>query len=92
MTETPCVKCFGTLGVGSRMKIFEYLRKKGKSTVNGIVEFVSLTQPTISYHLKEMKMAGLLESDKSGKEGFYSIKRMCPSRNGECVLNKVKLS
>jgi len=74
------------------MKIFEYLRKKGKSTVNGIVEFVSLTQPTISYHLKEMKMAGLLESDKSGKEVFYSIKRMCPSRNGECVLNKVKLS
>jgi len=74
------------------MKIFEYLRKTGKSTVNGIVEFVSLTQPTISYHLKEMKMAGLLEIDKSGKEVFYSIKRMCPSRNGECVLNKVKLS
>ncbi len=92
MTETPCVKCFGTLGVGSRMKIFEYLRKTGKSTVNGIVEFVSLTQPTISYHLKEMKMAGLLESDKSGKEVFYSIKRTCPSRNGDCVLNKVKLS
>ena len=92
MSETPCIKCFGTLGVGSRMRIFEYLRKKGKSTVNDIVEFVSLTQPTISYHLKEMKMAGLLESDKSGKEVYYSIRRRCPSRNSDCILSKVRFS
>jgi len=74
------------------MKIFEYLRKTGKSTVNEIVGFINLTQPTISYHLREMKMAGLLESDKSGKEVFYSIRRRCPSRNGDCILSKVRFS
>jgi len=42
--------------------------------------------------LREMKMAGLLESDKSGKEVFYSIRRRCPSRNGDCILSKVRFS
>lgn len=92
MTETPCVKCFGTLGVGSRMKIFEYLRKTGKSTVGEIVEHVKLTQPTVSYHLKEMKVAGLLENSKSGKEVFYSVRKKCPYREDDCVLGKVKFS
>lgn len=92
MAEIPCVRCFGTLGVGSRMKIFEYLRKKGRCTVTEIVDHVKLTQPTISYHLKEMKISGLLDSEKSGKEIFYFIRKTCPSSNHECVLNEVKLS
>lgn len=60
--------------------------------MNDIVDYVKLTQPTISYHLKEMKMAGLLENDKSGKEVYYSIRQKCPSSNEDCVLNKVKFS
>lgn len=86
------MRCFSTLGVGSRMRIFEYLRKTGKATVGEIVDVVKLTQPTISYHLKEMKVAGLLESDKAGKEVRYHIRRKCPSRNEDCVLSKMRFS
>lgn len=85
----PCVRCFSTLGVGSRMKIFEYLREAGKSTVGDIVSVVKLTQPTVSYHLKEMRIVGLLESDKKGKEVYYFIRRKCPNREAECILNNV---
>lgn len=69
------------------MKIFEYLREAGKSTVSDIVAVVKLTQPTVSYHLKEMRTAGLLESDKKGKEVYYFIRRKCPNRDAECILN-----
>ncbi len=86
------MRCFSTLGVGSRMKIFEYLKQTGKATVGEIVGVVKLTQPTVSYHLKEMKMAGLLESQKSGKEVTYQIRRRCPSRNEDCVLSKLRFS
>ncbi|GIW69353.1 MAG: hypothetical protein KatS3mg101_0100 [Patescibacteria group bacterium] len=92
MSEIPCVKCFSTLGVGSRMRIFEYLRKAGKATVGEIVDVVKLTQPTISYHLKEMKTAGLLENEKFGKEVMYRIRKKCPSRNEDCILSKLKFS
>lgn len=83
MSETTCTKCLGILGIPSRMKIYSFLRKKGKKTVSDVVDVVNLTQPTVSYHLKEMKDAGLLHSEKVGKEVFYEI-------NKDCVLRKVK--
>jgi ArsR family transcriptional regulator len=87
MTEkTPCTKCFGSLGIDSRMKIYKFLKKSGKSTVTGVVDMVGLTQPTVSYHLKEMKDAGLLNSSKSGKEVFYSINKDCLTNITGCFL------
>lgn len=87
MTEkTPCTKCFGSLGIDSRMKIYKFLKKSGKSTVTGVVDMVGLTQPTVSYHLKEMKDAGLLNNSKAGKEVFYSINKACVTNVEGCFL------
>jgi DNA-binding transcriptional ArsR family regulator len=74
------------------MSIYNYLNKDGKeASVSEIVEYVGLTQPTVSYHLKEMKHAGLLHSKKDGKEVFYSINRTCPHHNDrDCVLHDLK--
>ncbi|HOF50139.1 MAG TPA: metalloregulator ArsR/SmtB family transcription factor [Candidatus Colwellbacteria bacterium] len=89
--QSPCVKCFGSLGIDSRMKIYKFLKENGKSTVSSIVDILELTQPTVSYHLKEMKDAGLLNSSKSGKEVFYSVNQKCPSNNiPDCFLAKTK--
>jgi len=70
------------------MKIYKYLKKSGKSTVSAVVDMAKLTQPTVSYHLKEMKDAGLLKSLKVGKEVFYSINEGCPSNTIGCFLAK----
>jgi len=67
----------GVLGIPSRMKIYKYLKNINKSRVSEIVDLVNLTQPTVSYHLSEMKKAGLLISEKKGKEVFYKINRNC---------------
>jgi len=90
MNEVPCTQCFNILGTGSRMKIYNLLKMQGKCSVNGIVEEINLTQPTISYHLNEMKKAGLVESIKEGKYVYYKISGKCPYRNEGCVLNSVK--
>ncbi len=84
-----CTQCFNTLGINSRMRIYRFLRDKGENTVNAVVEVVKLTQPTVSYHLKEMRDAGLLNSRKAGKEVFYSINAECPTFHEECVMHKV---
>lgn len=87
--ELVCTKCFNTLGIDSRMRIYRFLLENGENTVNSVVEVVKLTQPTVSYHLKEMKNAGLLNSRKSGKEVFYYINGNCPTLDDECVVHKV---
>jgi ArsR family transcriptional regulator len=71
------------------MKIYNFLKEKGEETVSAIVGVVKLTQPTISYHLKEMREAGLLKSRKSGKEVYYSLTNKCPAHDRNCVLEKV---
>lgn len=85
-----CVNCFNSLGIESRMAIYRFLKLKGSATVGDVVDYVKLTQPTISYHLKEMKISGLLNSKKVGKEVFYSINPTCKVYEDKCVLHKVE--
>ena len=71
------------------MRIYGFLKDKGKNSVTAIVHIAKLTQPTVSYHLKAMKDSGLLESERVGKEVFYSVKAMCSTEGDECILNEV---
>lgn len=82
-----CSDCFKSLGVSTRVAIFSFLQRKGKSSVNEIVEEIGLTQPTISYHLKGMKQPGLLKSRRKGKEVYYEIDFSCPYLKQDCVLS-----
>ncbi len=74
------------------MKIYSFLRDKGKSTVSAVVNFIGLTQPTVSYHLKEMRNNGLLDSTKVGKEVFYEIRKDCAINRKDCVLSDINFS
>ncbi|HUV71719.1 MAG TPA: metalloregulator ArsR/SmtB family transcription factor [Clostridia bacterium] len=67
----------------SRRQIYEYLATGGEKTVGGITRFIKLRQPTVSYHLKEMKKEGLLTSRKEGREVYYRVKMKCPE-GGAC--------
>lgn len=85
-----CSGCFRSLGIDARIVIYSYLRDRGESTVSTLVDLVNLTQPTVSYHLKDMKDLGLLSSRKAGKEVYYSANRGCSDSGCDCVLNVVK--
>lgn len=88
--DNNCTNCFKSLGVPSRMAIYKYLTEKGKVSVSELVEHVNLTQPTVSYHLKEMKESGILASEKAGKEVYYKVNYVCPHYDVECVLSNIK--
>lgn len=68
------------------MKIYKFLKKNSGGTVSEVVDMIGLTQPTVSYHLKEMKEAGLLKSSKTGKEVHYFVNEGCPSEVRGCFL------
>lgn len=68
------------------MQIYSFLEGKKEANVSEIVENLNLTQPTISYHLKEMEETGVLSSLKKGKEVYYKISHVCPFDDKKCVL------
>ena len=80
-----CQGCFGSLGIDSRYKIYEFL-KKGAKAVSEIANFVGLKQPTVTYHLKQMELTGLLKSRKEGHFVYYEISEVCPQTLRSCIL------
>lgn len=42
-------------------------------SVNDIVEALDVAQPTVSHHLKILKVAGLVSSERKGKQVLYTM-------------------
>ena len=42
-------------------------------SVNDIVEKTNVAQPTVSHHLKILKTAGLVRSERNGKQVLYTL-------------------
>lgn len=80
-----CQGCFSSLGIDSRYKIYEILKEKAKS-VSEIANIVNLKQPTVTYHLKQMELSGLLKSRKEGHFVYYEVNQTCPQTLKNCIL------
>lgn len=87
-----CSHCFSNLATPSRMKIFLFLKENGPQIVSKIVEKTSLSQPTISYHLKNMQKSGLLSKKRIGKEICYEINNNCPDSHEVCVIKQMNFT
>jgi len=85
-SEKICPECFNLIGERTRMRIIQYLRKK-PNNVRQIGRHFSLTQPTISHHLKVLKKIGIVFSRKKGREIFYFLNKKYPCK--KCSLFKM---
>lgn len=65
------VKLCKALSDPTRLKIFLFLVEKSLC-VNAIVNFLDISQPAVSQHLRILKEAGLVEADKRGYWMHYS--------------------
>ncbi|HRG59970.1 MAG TPA: metalloregulator ArsR/SmtB family transcription factor [Bacteroidia bacterium] len=86
------------LGHPARIAIIEYLVKVNQCICNDIVNELSLAQPTISQHLKELKNAGLIKGNIDGNAICYCIDEKSIEKlqnyfakmSSKLIVNKIK--
>ena len=66
------VLCFKALSDETRLQILEMLTM-GELCACNILEKFNFTQPTLSYHMKNLTQAGLVNARKEGKWTYYSL-------------------
>jgi ArsR family transcriptional regulator len=68
-------RVFKALGDRHRVKILNRLLQAGGEAVCvcDLEDLLGLKQPTVSYHLKQLLDAGLLEREKRGSFAYFSI-------------------
>jgi DNA-binding transcriptional ArsR family regulator len=57
---------FKVLGVESRLKIIQLLKERGPLGVNDLAEELGLTPSAVSQHLKVLRHAGFVRSERKG--------------------------
>jgi DNA-binding transcriptional ArsR family regulator len=63
---------FKTLGDPTRRAIFERLARNGEQTVRMLTDTSGVSQPAVSKHLGVLKLAGLVQDRRAGRETHYS--------------------
>lgn len=63
----------------NRLQILFLLGQQGPMCVNDIAERFKISRPAVSHHLKILKMYGVVETTREGREIYY---RVCI---GSCV-------
>ena len=63
------------LGDPIRLQLVDVLRKHaGKVCVCELVPLFDISQPTLSHHLKKLRDAGLVDSERHGLWAYYYVK------------------
>jgi DNA-binding transcriptional ArsR family regulator len=62
-----------TLSVETRVKIIEYLKAKGPLGAKKLAELLGITPAAVSQHLRVLRQAGLVQSQRRGYWVPYSV-------------------
>ena len=66
---------YRALGDASRLRVIGVLASEGQMTVSGLSQRIGLSQPLISWHLRILRLAGLIETRRSGREVLCTLRR-----------------
>src|ERR1700749_1686313 len=83
-------RAFTALGDEHRQRILLTFEKGERLNVGQIVEVSTLSRSAVSHHLKLMREAGVLRSEKQGKEVFYWIDRAFLDQSLTAVLHYIR--
>jgi ArsR family transcriptional regulator, arsenate/arsenite/antimonite-responsive transcriptional repressor len=72
---TAVSKVFVALGDDHRQRILLMFEKNERLNVSEIAAASALSRPAISYHLKILREAGVLLSEKRGREVYFWVNR-----------------
>src|SRR6185436_12107545 len=73
MSELRCIPALKALGEETRFRILKLLFNRSPLSVNQISDRLKVSQYNVSKHLRIMREAGLLETEKHGKLRLYTV-------------------
>ena len=73
--STDITRFLSAIGEPMRLQILYLLGDQGRRNVGDIASQFRLSRPAISHHLKVLKDAGVLASEKVGQEVYYWLER-----------------
>ncbi len=68
---------FRSLADPTRRAIFEHLCRDGEHNVRELTDLAGVSQPAVSKHLGQLKLAGLVHHRRAGRETHYSARPQC---------------
>ncbi len=68
-------KLFKALADETRLAILLQLRERGEVCACDFLACCELAQPTLAYHLKVLREAGLVNTDKRGLWVYYTLNK-----------------
>jgi len=83
-------KVFVALGDEHRQRILLTFEKGERLTVGQISQVSTLSRPAVSHHLKILRAAGILESEKAGKEVYLRVNKALVEEALRTVLDYVR--
>lgn len=83
-------KVFVALGDEHRQRIMLTFQKGERLTVGQISAVSTLSRPAVSHHLKILRAAGVLESEKIGKEVYLRVNKHMLEETFTDVLDYVR--
>ncbi|WP_084612658.1 helix-turn-helix transcriptional regulator [Pseudogulbenkiania sp. MAI-1] len=83
-------KVFVALGDEHRQRILLLFEPGDRLTVGQIAEVSTLSRPTVSHHLKILREAGVLQSEKQGKEVYCWINKAFLEESLSAVLTYLR--
>jgi DNA-binding transcriptional ArsR family regulator len=72
--QATSAEIFKTLADPTRRAIFERLIRDGEQTVHALTDRAGVSQPMVSKHLGTLKLAGLVDHRRQGRETHYSAR------------------
>jgi DNA-binding transcriptional ArsR family regulator len=70
-------RIFRSLADPTRRAIFEHLCRDGEHNVRQLTDLAGISQPAVSKHLGLLKLAGLVQERRTGRETHYSARPQC---------------
>jgi len=68
------VNAFRLLSDETRLRILLYLMQNQELNVTDLCNRLGQTQPAVSHHLALLRVSGLIEARRAGKNNFYSVR------------------
>ena len=87
MREKKVIQALAALGQETRLSIFRFLMEREAAVPAGeISEQLSVPATTLSFHLSQLKNAGLIRSQKEGRLILYSARRKRAKKMAKYIL------